>query len=125
MAHGATLVGGEGDEEFSLTAVPAAKVGAPVSVFWTAPRIKAGDWIGLYPADAPDDTGRAGRWRRELDAGAALVGLFNFDGDLLPDEPGSYVFRFHGPDGARLAEILKRHLRNKCETVKESLTAAM
>ena len=28
-------------------------------------------------------------------------------------------------DGARLAEILKRHLRNKCETVKESLTAAM
>ena len=27
-------------------------------------------------------------------------------------------------DGTRLAEILKRHLRNKCETVKESLAAA-
>ncbi len=27
-------------------------------------------------------------------------------------------------DGGRLAEILKRHLRNKCETVKESLAAA-
>ena len=27
-------------------------------------------------------------------------------------------------DGPRLAEILKRHLRNKCETVKQSLAAA-
>ena len=38
---------------------------------------------------------------------------------------GQALSALEARDGARLAEILKRHLRNKCETVKQSLAAAM
>ena len=95
-----------GASEYSLTSVASAPVGSPLSVLWTAPGAAPGDWIGLYPHGSPLDTGKTyTRNVRTLGSNAEPVGLFNFERDRLPGDPGEYVFRYHKTDsGEMMAE---------------------